>query len=189
MANAAELATFELGAGTEEFHSWTAEFESARDGLLDGLAGWFDACLFEGIHMTNSPLVEENLSRPQAFLPLEEPVEIKSGERIKATIMVRPEDSIIAWVVELPALGQKYTFNTFNGISLDKAAIDRAQPNRIAKINKQGRARQIVLSYCDGKRTVGEVQSLVLENHPDLFPSATATRDFVNRVLSCDTSA
>jgi protein arginine N-methyltransferase 1 len=189
LADAAKLTTLELGEEPSDFHSWTATFECARNGSLDGLAGWFDACLYDDIRMTNSPLASDRLTRPQAFLPLGESVEVRTGDKIDASVMVRPEDNIIAWVIELPASGQRFALNTFNGMTLDKATIDRVQPNRLAKINKHGRARQIVLSYCDGKRTVGEVQQLVLANHPDLFPSAIATRDFINRVLSCDTSA
>ena len=188
LAEPAKLATFELGAEVSAFHSWNASFTVARDGSLDGLAGWFDACLYEDVRMTNSPLASARLNRPQAFLPLEAPVAVRAGDLVEATVMVRPEDSIIAWVIELPGSGQRFELNTFNGMALDRAAIDRVQPNRLARINREGRARQVVLSYCDGKRTVCEVQRLVLEQHPDLFPSPKATRNFISRVLACDTS-
>jgi hypothetical protein len=44
-----------------------------------------------------------------------------------------------------------------------------------------------VLSYCDGLRTVAEVQALVQREHPDLFPSARGFASFVTRVLSWNT--
>ncbi|MDH5620374.1 MAG: hypothetical protein OEZ11_17320, partial [Gammaproteobacteria bacterium] len=59
---------------------------------------------------------------------------------------------------------------------------------RVARLNDRGRARQIVLSYCNGQRTVSEVQELVLREHPDLLPSASAISVFINRVLAWDTS-
>ena len=188
LAHGALLTTLNLGQEESPFHSWNAEFVCLRDGLLDGVAGWFDACLFDDVRMTNSPSAAERLTRPEAFFPLENPVAVSAGESIKATVMARPEDNVIGWVIELPASGQRFALNTFNGMTLDREAIVRADPGRIAGINQRGRARQVVLSYCDGKRTIGEVQKIVLDEHPDLFPSIDATKSFVTRVLSCDTS-
>ena len=66
--------------------------------------------------------------------------------------------------------------------------MDRGRPDRIAHLNSRGLARQIVLSYCDGKRTVAEVETLVLQAHPDLFPSQQAAVAFVRKVLAADTN-
>ena len=41
------------------------------------------------------------------------------------------------------------------------------------------RAGQIVMGYCDGKRTVAEIEAAVLADHPDLFPTPKAISDFV----------
>ena len=60
--------------------------------------------------------------------------------------------------------------------------------DRVAKLNERGRKRQIVLSYCDGTRSVAEVQALVRREHPDLFASAHAASDFITQVLSWETS-
>jgi hypothetical protein len=46
-----------------------------------------------------------------------------------------------------------------------------------------------VLSYCDGHRTVAEVQTLVQRDHPQLFPTAMAATSFIAQVLSRDTSS
>jgi protein arginine N-methyltransferase 1 len=189
LADAATLATLDLGESAAPFLTWNEEFHCARDGLLDGLAGWFDCRLTGGIHMTNSPAVAESLDRPQAFLPLESPVPVSAGERIQATVMARHQDHVIGWIIELPESGQKFAHTTFNGLLLDKEALNRAQPDRVAKLNDRGRARQIVLSYCDGGRTLAEVQAMVLKEHPDLFPSAQATNSFVELVLAWDTGA
>ena len=157
--------------------------------MLDGLAGWFDCRLADNIHMTNSPAATESLDRPQAFLPLESPVPVSAGEHIQATVMARHQDHVIGWIIELPESGQRFTHTTFNGLLLDKEALNRAQPGRVAELNDRGRARQIVLSYCDGQRTLAEVQAIVLKEHPDLFPSAQATNSFVEQVLAWDTGA
>ncbi len=187
LADGETLATLELGAEASAYLSWSAEFSCDRDGTLDGVAGWFDCKLTDDVHMTNSPVAADNLNRPQSFFPLDVPVTVEAGDRINVTVMARPRDNVTGWIIELPKSGQRFAQTTFNGLLLDKEALNRAQPDRVAKLNDRGRARQIVLSYCDGQCTLAEVQALVLKEHPDLFPSAQATNAFVELVLSMDT--
>jgi hypothetical protein len=116
-------------------------------------------------------------------------VTVTAGDRINATVMARHQDHVIAWVVELPDAGKRFTHTTFNGLLLDSEALTRAQPDRVAKLNDRGHARQVVLSYCDSQRTVAEIQEMVQRDHPQLFPSPQATAAFITQVLSWDTSA
>ena len=185
VSNVADADTLVLGAAAPEFLSWQAELLVSRDAQLDGLLGWFNCRLHGDVHMTNAPVAEDALQRPQAFMPLEEPVAVSKGEAIKVSVMARPGDHIIAWVVEVR--GQRHALTTFNGLLLDNAALDRGRPDRFAQLNARGRARQIVLGYCNGQRTVAEVEALVLQAHHDLFPSARATRNYVRDVLASDT--
>jgi protein arginine N-methyltransferase 1 len=182
------LETLEMGQELLAFMSWSVEFSCERDGTLDGIAGWFDCELAEGTRMTNSPLAANRLGRPQAFLPIDAPFPVNAGDIVKATVMIRHEDGIIGWIVELPESGQRFSHTTFNGLLLDNDTINRARPDRIAKLSVRGRARQIVLSYCDGERTLGEVEALIRREHPDLFPSSQATSSFIKQVLQWDTS-
>jgi protein arginine N-methyltransferase 1 len=187
LAEAATLATLPLGVQHAPYLAWSAEFDALRNGRLDGVAGWFDCQLFDNIRMNNSPRTDDALQRPKAFLPLEAPVQVKSGERIKVTIMNRHLDHVIGWVVELPDSGKRFAQNTFNGLLLDRDSLVRAHPERIARLNDLGEARKIVLSFCDGKRTLAEVQKLVAAEYPTLFPSSQATYRFVTAVLASDT--
>jgi len=187
LAAATPLATLQLGEEIEPFLSWTVEFDCARDGILDGVAGWFDCLLFDDVRMSNAPEIEDALERPQAFLPLTKPLDVSAGERVKVTVMVRHRDHVIGWIIELPASGQRYAQTTFNGLLLDQESLTRAHPERIAKLSDHGKARQLILSYCDGKRTLAEVETLVLRDYPQLFPSARATSDFITAVLTSDT--
>ena len=155
--------------------------------MLNGVAGWFDCTLIDDIRMTNAPGAAEHLDRPQAFLPMETPVPVREGEQIQVTVMARHVDNVIGWTIELPESGKRFSHSTFNGLLLDREALTRANPDRVAALNERGRAHQIVLSYCDGNRTVAEVQALVERDHPELFPSKRATAAFVTQVLARDT--
>ncbi len=188
LADEETLATLELGVEAPPFLSWSVEFNCARGGTLDGVAGWFDCRLIDDIRMTNSPVAEDHLDRSQAFFPLDAPVAVTAGERVQVTVMARHQDHVIAWIIELPDAGMRFTHTTFNGLLLDSEALTRAQQDRVAELNDRGRARQVVLSYCDGQRTVAEIQEIVRREHPDLFPSAQAMSSFVSQVLASDTS-
>jgi SAM-dependent methyltransferase len=188
MAEPATLAVLSLGTEVAPYLSWNAEFSCARAGSLDGVAGWFECELADGLFITNSPTATERLNRPLAFLPLETPVDVSAGERIKVTVMARPTDQVIGWCVDLPDRGQRFGHTTFNGLLLDNESLTRVRPERVAKLNDRGRMRQVVLSYCDGVRTIGEVEALVRNAHPDLFPSAQAMSAFIMQVLAKDTS-
>ena len=188
LADAATLATRPLGATYEPYLAWTAEFEIRRSGRLDGVAGWFDCQIFENVRMNNSPQADDALQRSKAFLPLEEPVQVEAGESIKVTIMNRHLDHVLGWVVEFPRSGKRIAQNTFNSFLLDRSALVRAHPERVAGLNERGTARKIVLSYCDGKRTIAEVQALVAKHWPELFPTARASEQFIMSVLASDTT-
>ena len=84
----------------------------------------------------------------------------------------------------MPEQGRRFSLTTFNGLLLDDEALERSRPDRIARLNERGRAQQVVLSYCDGTRTVAEVVALVRREHPGLFPSARATEKLVRSVLA-----
>jgi hypothetical protein len=181
------LGDIDLYADNPEFCSWSAELRIERDGVMNGVAGWFECELAKNVWMTNSPLAEKPIQRPQAFLSIGEGVQVKAGDVVKATIMARPADKLIAWVVEFPATGQRFSHSTWRGMVLSSAKLLRANPNHVPQLSREGQARMMVLGYCDGKRTARDVGRAVLRDHPDLFPSSTAISNFVLRVLGRDT--
>ena len=67
----------------------TAEFKAAKSGPLHGLAGWFEAELAPGIWMTNAPGDPEAISRPQAFFPIDPPIDVSRGEVIRTSLVIR----------------------------------------------------------------------------------------------------
>ena len=183
----AELGDIDLCTDNPEFFSWTVEMTMTRDGVMHGLAGWFECELAEGVWMTNSPLSDRAIERPQAFLPIDEAVQVRAGDLVKTTVMARPADHLIAWVVEFPATGRRFSHSTWQGMLLAPEDLIRANPTRVPKLSREGQARTTVLAYCDGQRTVREIEQAVLRDYPDLFPSPDETSCFVAQVLGRDT--
>ena len=182
----ARLGEIDLRVDSPGFFRWTAELAIARDGALHGLAGWFDCELAPGVTMTNSPLSDRAIDRPQAFLPIEEPVPVHAGDTVRATVMARPDDHLIAWIVELPS-GRRFSHSTWPGMPSLPSDLVRSRPDHVPTLTRNARAAAVVLGYCDGKRTVREIEQAVLRDHPRLFPSAGETARFVAQVLGRDT--
>lgn len=183
----AELGDIDLLVDNPEYFSWSAELRIARDGLMHGLGGWFECELADGVWMTNSPLAERPIKRAQAFLPIEEPVALRTGDVVNARIMARPAENLLAWVVEIPAAGKRFVHSTWNALPLRREDLLRLVPDRLPRPNREAAARSVVLGYCDGRRTVAEIGQAVLHDHPDLFPSHAEITRFVAQVLGQDT--
>lgn len=184
---AVELGDVDLASDNPEYFSWSAGLHIVRDGVLHGIAGWFDCELIDGIWMTNSPLSESAIDRPQVFLPIDQAVPVKAGDPVRVTVMVRPTDNLIAWVVDFPTTGQRFAHSTWQGMLGLPEELRRSNPDRVPRFSHDGSARMTVLGYCDGTRTAREIEKAVLREHPTLFPSAGEISRFVAQVLARDT--
>ena len=183
----ADLGTIDLRERNAEFFSWKAAMRAERDAVVHGIGGWFDCELAEGVWMTNSPVSGSSIRRDQAFFPIGEPVRLKAGDRLNVAVMARPADDLIAWTVEFPATGQRFSHSTWQGSLLASEDLMRANPYRMPKPTRDGLARMTVLGYCDGTRSAREIEQAVLQEHPQLFPSAAEISRFIALVLGRDT--
>ena len=183
----AALGDLDLRADNPEFSRWTATLRIERDGTLHGLAGWFDCELADHVRMTNSPLADRAIDRSQAFLPVEEPVPVRAGDLVNVTVMARPDEHLIAWIVAIPARGVRASHSTWPAMPTLPADLVRTRPDHVPRLSEEGRARVVVLGYCDGQRTVKDIEQAMLRDHPDLFPSPAETAKFVAQVLGRDT--
>ena len=181
------LGGIDLREDNPDFFSWQAEMRIQRDGIVHGLGGWFRSELAEGVWMTNSPLAENAIRRSQVFLPVGEAIEVRAGDVARARVMARHADQLIAWEVEIPGRATKQVHSTWQAELLTSEEFIRRTPEHVPHPRGESTARVLVLGYCDGRRTVREIEQIVLRNHPDLFPSADAISQFVARVLGQDT--
>jgi hypothetical protein len=65
--------------------------------------------------------------------------------------------------------------------------LDKTRPDHVPQLSRVARAKALVMGYCDGQRTVAQIQESVLREHPDLFPSAGEITRFVDAVLGGNT--
>lgn len=182
-----DLGTLDLREEQPQFLSWSARLEAQRGGSVHGLAGWFDCELAPGIRMTNSPLSPGRIDRAQAFLAIDESVEVERGDRIDVTVMARPADELVGWNVTFARSGRRFSHSTWQGRLLSPDDLVRSDPARVPQPNSEGLARGIVMAYCDGRRTIRDIEQAVLRDHGSLFPSSEEISRFVIHVLARDT--
>jgi len=152
--------------------------------VVDGLAGWFECELVEDVWMTNSPYSDSAINRNQTFLPIDQPLEVKSGERLNVSIMTRPVEGLLSWSIEAPLSGRRFAHSTWKSVALTRDRVTRSLPDRVPRLSRWGKARKIVMEYCDGKRTSREIEQTVLREHPHLFPTSGEIARFVFGELS-----
>ena len=186
LAETVTLADIDLYANNPSFFSWTAEMSIQRDGNLHGIAGWFDCELTQDVWITNSPSSTAPVNRPQAFFPIERPTAVKPGDVVRVTVLARPADREITWVVDLPS-GSQHKQSTWKSDLVSQADLARALPSHVPTLTSMAIARRIVLDFCDGHRSVDAVHRAVVASHPNLLPSTEEIRVFVAEVLRKDT--
>lgn len=183
----AVLGRIDFYAENPDTFSWAASLPIQRDGLLDGLAGWFDCLLSPNVRMTNSPLDPGRIDRSQAFLPIAEPLPLTAGDTVHAQVVVRHAEQLISWTVRHEPSGRRFRHSTFDGMIVSEADIRRRRPDSQPRPTALAGARAAILAYCDGNRSRREIEAAVIADHPDLFPTREAIVRFVADVLDRDT--
>lgn len=100
LAAAQSLASFDLDRPGPSDASASASFAIERPGALHGIAGWFSARLSPSVALGNAP-DPKRTSWAQAFLPLQEAVDVGPGDRVDARIQTTGNGSIWRWTTEV----------------------------------------------------------------------------------------
>ena len=181
------LASIDLHEDQAPFMSWPYELKIDQDGEIHGLLGSFECELAPGVWMSNDPLTEGAIDRPQAFLPFPAPIKVEAGDFVTGTVSARPKDHLIAWVARHAPSKQERRGSTWEGEILPRDALKARQPGHAPRLTTETKRREIVLGYCDGQRTVQTIKDLVMLEHPTLMSNSDALLDFVVQVLANDT--
>jgi type I protein arginine methyltransferase len=170
-----------------ELFRFEAVLTITKAGRFDGVAGWFDCELAEGVRMNNSPLDPASIKRGQAFLPARESFEVEVGDEVRVALRFRADDHMIAWTITPPGGAAPHRMSTFNSTVFTPADLVK-DTGRALSLSPMGEARAFVLAHVDGARSSEDIAAILLAERPDLFPTEQALRDFVKSVLTRDCS-
>jgi precorrin-6B methylase 2 len=158
-----------------------------RAGVVHGVGGWFEAQLSPSVRMTNSPLSPDRIARRQVYFPIPQAIPVLPGDSVEVGMKILPDEGLIAWNVTVgPQTGPSHTFrhSTMAGMLIDPAEVRRTSPEYRPALVPRGVARLTVLSLCDGRRTLREIERAVYERHGDLFASPDDAAHFVAEVVT-----
>ena len=168
-------------------------FMANRRGTLHGMAGWFGAELTKETCLSNAPpITTSNWSH--SFFPLERPVPLEVGDRLRVAINSLGNGAVWRWRVDVDAQsdsrgalrGQKAAFDqsTFWGFPLSGERLRRLSSRYAPKLSRRGEARLFLLNLFNGDRTIGEMEGELLRCHSDYFKSQREASEFVREVVA-----
>jgi len=176
----------DLTIDNPDVFSFSADLAAMRDVRLDGIAGWVECELADGIWMTNSPLAERRIARNQVFLAARESFALRGDETARISLTCRKEGAMIGWSITPPNGQPRQKLSTFNALVLGDEDLPRAGGSSLA-LNPHGGARRALLDLVDGVRTGTQIEQAVIEAFPALFPTEAEIRRFVQTELGRNT--
>ncbi len=138
------------------------EVQIQQDGTLHGCIGWFDAKL--GRQWLSTSPVASQMHWSQIFLPLNQPLSVKKGQKLKLTLD-RPEFGEWSWIVHTESMKEKHSTFLSVPISLDKFM--KKSGNYRPKISREGAIAKEVLMLMRGDITSDQIISKI---HQEFFP-------------------
>jgi hypothetical protein len=138
--------------------------------------------------LTNAPGAPQRINRRNVFLPLREPVPVSAGDGIRLAIFIQPAQLIVRWRVDVVtadgAVRHSTDASTFQGMMIPREDVARTRPEFQPRLTPAGRARKTVLDLCDGARTLADIESALLDRHPELFADRAGAAAFVAEVVT-----
>jgi len=161
----------------------SASFTVNRSATLHGIGTWFSAQLAKDLIITNSPLAKDASRRRHLVFPIGRPVPVSKGDQVEVKIRSLHEESVVSWRVEVAG---KASFNhsTWNGMLICEEDVRRTSPDFVPNLTRRGQARLSVLSLCNGRRPLSEIERETYRMHPTLFHSPKEAAIFVAEVLA-----
>jgi protein arginine N-methyltransferase 1 len=162
----------------------------SRKGICHGIGAWFSARLSRTTTLTNSPLSKDRINRHNVFFPLDRPTRLAKGDLVTIRMHVRPDDNLVTWSVETVTHGKgtratkTTTHSTFQGMLLCKEDLHKTLPQFVPHLSTWGEARLSILTLCDGRRALAEIEQEVYRRHADLFRSNSEAARFVAEVVT-----
>lgn len=150
----------------------TARLAVARDGTVHGLGLWFRSRLSPSVMLTNGP-PRATPSWAHTFLPLEEPVDLKRGQVLRASLQTTANGTVWRWRARV-ADGEGHELAAFDQSTFwgwpfaPRTHAKRASSARPSR-SPLGEAHRFVLDRFDGTSTLEAVEQDLVVAFPTLF--------------------
>jgi protein arginine N-methyltransferase 1 len=164
--------------------SWTI----AHDGVIQGIALWFDAELGGGFGFSNAPAAPPVIYG-QAFFPLAQPITAHAGDRLTVDLRAKfvGEQYVFAWDSEfVPQNGAPMAFRQSNLGALN-TRIEVLRRRLVECTPTVGAAQtqlSTLLSLVDGERPIDEIARQLRAAHPSEYRQHADALAYATTVLA-----
>ena len=182
------IATLEYATVTSPNINVTTELQVEETGVVHGLSLWFETELVPGVGFSTAPDKEETVYG-RWFLPMREPVDVTSGDRIEVSIKAALDDDTRLWIWRgkiLAADGLKRASFASSSAFFNPESPDVREVFHSASkpsLSGDGRVVRDVMAGFDGKRCVADVVAAIITKHPDRFGHVEDAENFVRVVV------
>ena len=191
LASPSSLATIQFEEVDSPYVAGETISVAARNGVMHGLGAWLVLELAPGISFTNSPLAP-TVDWTHSFFPIEKPVELRAGDRVRARIQTN-NGEVWRWQVEIengnpsdessPAIKARFDQSTMWNFPVVPQQLKKQLPNYTPKLSRKGEAELYVLGAFDGRRSAAELAAELVEHFADCFPSNASAAKFVTGII------
>jgi hypothetical protein len=124
--------------------------------------------------------------RWNSVYPLPEPVAVRAGDAVSATINVNVEDERVTWRVTVGEGPGRRQFNqsTFFASILTTDDLARLAKTHVPQIGAKGTMWRAGLDLVAKGLTVGELERELGQQFPDLLSTATKAAEFVGHLVA-----
>lgn len=155
-----------------------AVFTALTSGVCHGFAGWFSMQL--GERWVSTAPHAEPLHWSAAFLPLDPPVTLRSGETLGLRLD-RAAHGDWTWRVTHDAGSQRHS--TMLSEPLTAETLRKAAPDYAPRLRPDGEAAAYVLSRCDGATQVATIAGEVHQRWPSVCETLPDATRFVRQLV------
>ncbi len=160
-----------------------ASFAVERDGVLQAIAGLFEAVMAEGVLMSNNPRSTDHMQhRWNSLYPLPEPVAVRARDSVSAVIDVDVDDERVTWRVNVG--NRTFKQSTFFSSLLTPDDIRGLSKDHVPQLGSKGAMWRAGLELVAKGLTVGELERELSEQFPSMLPTPHKASEFVGHLLA-----
>jgi protein arginine N-methyltransferase 1 len=156
---------------------------------------WFDAEIADGLTFSNAP-GEPPLVYGRTFLPFEQPVRLRPGDRVVVRIRARlfGGQYVMFWNSTIidgatGTIRQSFVQSELKSRVLSPRALAPYAADHVPQASSALALDRDCLGLVDDKRSLADIAREVMARHPDRFASESEATGYVGRVLRQYTEA
>ncbi len=164
-----------------------ASFTIERDGVLQAMAGMFEAVMADGVLMSNNPRSADYMEqRWNSVYPLPEPVAVRTGDSVTTSIDVNVDDDRVTWQVTVGNGPTRRSFkqSTFFAPILTAHDLRALAKDHVPQISPKGVMWRAGLDLVAQGLTIGELERELGKRFAALLPTAHKASKFVGHLVA-----